>query len=365
MNQLLVLLALLLSTSLSRSDVVILAAGDALQVYDIAGDTGTLTAKHRLPLPGAGSFTFAPGGKMIYAMATNEDKKPAIANISLLPNSELQLNSMAPVNLRTGSLKLDPTGNVLAGNHYKEGKASTWLLTNGQHMGERFCELALEEKAHCAVFSPDGNYLLVPATGPNKVFINRFDPKTGNIVPHNPAFASGHEGEDHARSPRHLVFHPMLPRAYTTMEREAPGVAVWEWNAVDGTLNLMQDIITYPKDFDGQITTADVHITPDAQFLYVSNRDGTKRGAPEGNDSIVGFSIDHTTGKLTLIGHFPCERVPRSFCIDESGQFLYVAGQGDDRLGVYKINVKTGSLTKLEQHVVGARPVWVSSLRTR
>jgi 6-phosphogluconolactonase len=80
-----------------------------------------------------------------------------------------------------------------------------------------------------------------------------------------------------------------------------------------------------------------------------------------GRDSIVGFQVDPDTGHLTLIGHNPCERVPRTFTIDPSGKYLYVAGQGDSRLGAYAINPDTGALTKIEQHETGNRPIWVQA----
>ena len=123
----------------------------------------------------------------------------------------------------------------------------------------------------------------------------------------------------------------------------------------------MQNIVTQPKGFEGKITTADLHLTPDAKFLYVSNRDITQRRALTGRDSIVGFSVDPQTGRLKLLGHTPCERVPRSFTIDKLGKFLYVAGQTDARLGAYRIE-PTGALKKIAQYKVGQGPIWVETL---
>ena len=60
-----------------------------------------------------------------------------------------------------------------------------------------------------------------------------------------------------------------------------------------------------------------------------------------------------------MIGMTDCEHVPRSFVIDETGSFLYVAGQGDDKLGAYRIDSSTGALTRVAQYEVGERPSWV------
>lgn len=340
-----------------------LAAGDQLSVFEVNKQTGKLSRLQDLPLAGAGPFTFAPNRKLMYAAATvsgANGKQPAIATLQIQPGGSLKLINNAKVNLRPGYLMTDNNGEFLAGNHYGPGKASIWKI-DPIYRGQTIQELTLEKKAHSTVFSPDNHWLLVPATGPNKVFINHFTAQVGTSEPHDPPFARGPTGKDEARQPRHLIFHPNLSIAYTTNEREQPGVGVWQWDTEKGQLTQIQNLVTQPDGFDGRITTADLHLTPDARFLYVSNRDVTKRGATTGVDSIVGFNVDAQTGQLKQLGHYPCERVPRSFTLDKLGKFLYVAGQGDDRLGTYRIE-ESGHLTKLEQYKVGSAPIWVETL---
>ncbi|MDB4459103.1 sulfatase-like hydrolase/transferase [bacterium] len=340
-----------------------LAAGNQLTMFDVNKDNGELTLLQELPLAGAGPFTFAPNRKRMYSassMPGEAKKAQGIATVQIGKGGRLELENIGKVNLRPGYLMTDNNGEFLAGNHYGPGKASIWKI-DPVYRGETLEELTLEQKAHSAVFSPDNHWLLVPATGPNKVFVNHFTAQVGTLEPHDPPFANGPTGEDDARQPRHLIFHPNLSLAYTTNEREQPGVGVWQWDTEAGRLMSVQNIVTQPKGFSGSITTADLHMTPDARFLYVSNRDITKRGAPTGNDSIVGFSVDPQTGGLKLIGHYPCERVPRSFTIDKLGKYLYVAGQGDAKLGAYRIE-ESGALKKLKQYEVGKGPIWVETM---
>lgn len=341
-----------------------LAAGGELAVHRIDTDTGRLSALQQLPLEGAGPFSRSPDGKHLYAMA-GSGKQPLMATLRILKDGRLKLLHQAPINLRAGYLMVDQTGSFVAGNHYGPGKATIWKLADAIYQGTTVQELTLEQKAHSSVFSPDNRWLLVPATGPNKVFINRFNAQTGDATPNKPPFARGPEGGQHARQPRHLIFHPNGKTVYTTNERERPGVGVWQWNAQRGTLKPVQDIVTQPEDFDGDITTADLHLTPDKRFLYISNRDITDRNAPTGRDSIVGFRVDPKNGRLKVIGHTPCERHPRSFTIDITGRFLYVAGQVDSRLGVYRIDPATGNLTRISRQATGARPIWVEAMELR
>ena len=338
-----------------------LAAGGQLTVFDIDKETGELSLRQELHLDRVGPFTFAPNRKLLYAAATMPGAgKPAIATLGIEKGGELKLLNRAAVNLRPGYLMTDNNGEFLAGSHYGPGKASIWRM-DPIYRGETLEELTLERNAHSAVFSPDNHWLLVPATGPNKVFINHFTAQVGTLEPHDPSYITGPTGSAEAQQPRHLIFHPNLSVAYTTNEREKPGVGVWQWDTEQGLLRPDQNLVTQPDGFQGRITTADLHLTPDAQFLFVSNRDTTVRGAPTGQDSIVGFSVHSQTGHLTLLGHNPCERIPRSFTIDKLGKFLYVAGQGDNRLGAYLIEA-SGALQRIGQYEVGKGPIWVEAL---
>ena len=366
----LLLLTVMLAASPALAEQrLYLAAGHEINTFRVDPDTGKLEKMHTLDLPGAGPLEPSNDRGRLYAAAARPDapnnnsrRHPAIATLRIQPNGSLKLINNAAVNLYPTYLMTDATSGFIAGNHYGAGKASVWKLEDGVYRGETVQELPLEKRAHAALFSASNRWMLVPATGPNKVFINRFDSETGRLTPNDPPYAKGPTGKNEARQPRHLIFHPEKPLAYTTQERERPGVAVWKWDEQNGTLKPIQNIVTQPDDFDGFITTADLHLTPDNKFLYVSNRDTSHRSAKPGRDSIVAFRVHPETGRLKMIGHQPCERIPRSFDIDATGRFLYVAGQADDHLGVYRINPNTGELSKVTQYETGKRPIWVETV---
>ena len=340
-----------------------IAAGNSISTFSIDKPTGKLSLIEKYPLSGAGPFTFAPNRKLMYAaasLAKGRSRKPAIATLEINDQGKLKLVQSAEVQYRPGYLMTDNNGEFLAGNHYGPGKATIWKI-DPIYRGTEIQQLNLEKKAHSAVFSPDNHWLLVPATGPNKVFVNHFMAQVGTSEPNDPPFAKGPQGNRDARQLRHLVFHPNLSIAYTTLERELPGVGVWQWDTENGVLKPIENIVSLPSELKGSITTADLHLTPDAKFLYVSNRDTTSLASATGRDSIVGFRVDPQTGRLTLIGHTPCERIPRSFTIDKLGKYLYVAGQSDSQLGVYRIE-NTGRLKKVTQYEVGKNPIWVETL---
>ena len=105
---------------------------------------------------------------------------------------------------------------------------------------------------------------------------------------------------------------------------------------MDGSLTEIQTISTLPGDFDGMNSCADIHITPSGEYLYGSNR---------GHNSIVCYSIDKSTGKLTL-NSFELTRggTPRNFSLDPSGNYLLVANQNTNTIVSFKIDSKSGTL---------------------
>jgi 6-phosphogluconolactonase (cycloisomerase 2 family) len=89
-----------------------------------------------------------------------------------------------------------------------------------------------------------------------------------------------------------------------------------------------------------------IAIDPTAQFIYVINNIQS--------NLISGFTINATTGALTLIGAFPTGGGPQAVAVDPSGRFVYVAYSGDpDAITRYSINTTTGELEQPSTLVEG------------
>ena len=329
------------------------SAGGAVTVYEV--DLGTGKLKEIQTNEGAGLTAISNDQKFLYRVGGGEIESYRIQKSGKLKSIGKNLTTE-----KAGYLAIDGTGRFMAGNDYGGGTATIWEIGKDKiGIGEPVATMALEKAAHSSLFSPGNGFLLVPATTPNKVFQLKFEAKTGTIEANDPLSVSGPTGEGTAQQPRHIIFHPNGEIAYTTLERESPGVGDWKWDESKGQLALMQNIITFPENWEGAITTADLHLTPDANFLYVSNRDLTDRKAVTGDSSIVGFKVDPETFMLEMIGNTPCPQVPRSFAIDGAGEFVYVAGQTAAKLAAYRLNDQTGELTLIEEIDTGKGPNWV------
>jgi len=61
--------------------------------------------------------------------------------------------------------------------------------------------------------------------------------------------------------------------------------------------------------------------------------------------SLSMYTIDATTGGLTLIGTIAAELSPTSLAIHPSGKFAYVTNSGSNTVSMYSIDRATGTLT--------------------
>ena len=98
------------------------------------------------------------------------------------------------------------------------------------------------------------------------------------------------------------------------------------------------------------IWAADIQITPDGSFVYITERTTSQ---------IIGFKRNESTEELTYINSLQTEEQPRSFSINKKGDFLVVAGEKSDHISSYSINRKDGSLKLIDRQATGKGSAWV------
>ena len=98
--------------------------------------------------------------------------------------------------------------------------------------------------------------------------------------------------------------------------------------------------------------SADIHLSPDQQFLYTSHR--------LVNDGISVFKRDIQTGQLEFIQYVKTGSHPRNFAISSDNLYMLVACRDDNVVQVFQRNLETGGLTLLEdQGIQVEKPVCV------
>jgi 6-phosphogluconolactonase len=198
--------------------------------------------------------------------------------------------------------------------------------------------------AHSAWLSPDEKYLFASDLGTDKLNIFRYHAsKNPPLSPATPEFTSVTPGN----GPRHFDFSANGKYLYLLQEMGATITAY----SVDGPkLKALQSVKMTAETFKGAVGAADIHISPDGQFLYASNRGDA--------NEIVVYAINADNGQLTFVERYgTMGKTPRNFMIDPTGNYLLVANQNSDNIVVFKIDKSTGKLALTRNAIKIGNPV--------
>jgi 6-phosphogluconolactonase len=195
---------------------------------------------------------------------------------------------------------------------------------------------------HMAYFSPDEKYLLYNDLGTDKMNITRYHPSNPQpLTPEESVSVKPGNG------PRHVVFSNNHKNLYLLQEM---GSCINVYDYSGGKAKEIQTIGLRPDGFKGTNGAAALHITPDGQYLYATDRLDAS--------GIVIYWIDPANGRLALVGRQSTfGKNPRDFAIDPSGRYLVVANQDSDNILVFRINAKTGMLSATPNTITVGNPV--------
>jgi 6-phosphogluconolactonase (cycloisomerase 2 family) len=184
--------------------------------------------------------------------------------------------------------------------------------------------------AHMIQADHSGRFVLHVDLGLDRIFIWKFDERTGVLTPNDPPAVSLPPGD----GPRHFCFHPNGRWCYCLQE-EGSNIVFFDYDAANGRLASRQTISSLPPGFAGSNFCSGIMVSHDGRFVYAGNRL---------HDSIGVFSIGKT-GMLTFAGEeWTHGNYPRSFNFDPTGRFLYCCNQRGDNVAVFRVNRKTGGL---------------------
>jgi 6-phosphogluconolactonase len=192
--------------------------------------------------------------------------------------------------------------------------------------------------AHSIRLDPANRFVLVADLGVDKLFVYRFDPKTGALQPNDPPFATVAPGS----GPRHTAFHPNGRYVYLINEMGS-SIIRFGWDSNRGVLTQYETVSTLPEGFKGTSTCAEILVHPSGKFIYATNR---------GHNSVVVFSVQAETGRLTLVQHISTQgKTPRNCEFDPTARWLLVSNQDSSNAVVFSIDPNTGRLTQTGEPV--------------
>ncbi len=100
---------------------------------------------------------------------------------------------------------------------------------------------------------------------------------------------------------------------------------------------------------------ADIHVTQDGRFLYVSERTLSV---------IACLEISNDDPVPHYISHYCVEQQPRSFMITDDDKYMLVSGELAKELGVYSMDSKSGAIERISSAPCGKGAAWVCATGT-
>lgn len=313
--------------------------------------TGVATPLSDVKVSNPSYLTLSADGKFVYAVSEQSDATAAIHAFAF----DAAKGTFTPLNSRRTAGE-DPCyvstdGKRVLTANYSGGSMSVFPLRPDGRLveidtlykgaaGGPDTDRQATPHVHCALFSPDGNYIFATDFSADRILRYAVHPKEETPLP----LADTIEVAP-GSGPRHLVFSPNGKYAYLINELSGKVVA---FSYADGR---MEQIQTITADTLGARGSADIHLSPDGKYLYASNRLQA--------DGIAIFEVDPTCGTLAKVAYQPTGAHPRNFNITPNGKFLLVACRDSNVIQVYERNIETGLLTDTKKDIRMDKPVCI------
>jgi 6-phosphogluconolactonase len=309
----------------------------------------------------------SPDRRFLYAAIRS--KPFAVISYAIDPaTGGLRQLSSSPLAESMPYLSLDRTGRFLLGASYGAHLISVNAVgADGRVAAEPLQVIPVGRNAHSIRIDRSNKFAFVPTLGSDQLFQLVFDERTGRLSSNTPAVHLMEAGT----GPRHFIVSPDNKFVYVLSELLGSVTTF----ALDGGTGLLTERSTAsglpsdtklgpgaprgavggpnapaPRNTDNDVWAADIQMTPNGRFLYISERTGS---------TLAAFTVNAQTGTLAYAGSTPTEKQPRGFAIDPAGKFLVASGEKSATISVYAIDQASGALKLLRQYPAGKGANWV------
>ncbi|WP_028212526.1 lactonase family protein [Paraburkholderia mimosarum] len=339
-----------------------------ISVFHLDARSGALTAHARVAAQdNVMPMALSPDRPLIYAATRGADKRVNEYAIDAQTGA-LAPRANAPIASSLAYLCAEPRGRFLLGASYGEHRVSLYRLADVESgKGEPLQVIGDIEHAHAVIVSADGRFAYASSLGSDRVFCFALEDE-GRLTEIGTVDLGAGFG------PRHLRFSPNGDVLYVLSEFRAT-VASFSRDAASGQLAALHvspraadfahlnDGFARPSPTDPVqpdpavlaklVWAADIHVSPDGRFVYVSERTTSRlltlRVVQNGAQ----------VGALECVATTPTETQPRGFRIDPTGRFLVACGEKSQHVSVYAIDAASGALTPVSRAEGGHGANWV------
>jgi 6-phosphogluconolactonase len=335
--------------------------GESKGIYSFILDTENATLSEPTlvaELENPTYVTISENNNYLFAVKKEGDQGGAASYSINQESGELKfLNSQLEAGASPCHISVNQGNNLVVTANYHKGTVDLFtadsnngnifsIVSSVQHEGTGPNQERQEKPhTHYSGYTPDEKYVVVVDLGIDKILTY----EVKNELLEEVQSLSVKPGS----GPRHIEFHPNGKIAYVMTELSSE-VIVLSYNQDNGQFTELQSISTIPVSFTENNQGAAIHISSDAQFVYVSNR---------GHNSIAVFKVEQESGALSFVEHTSTEGDwPRDFMLDPSEKYLVVANQETGNIVLYKRDENTGKLTLTDSSLAVPYPVCVKFL---
>jgi 6-phosphogluconolactonase len=335
-------------------------SGERIDVFRGDGASGGLEPLQTLPLSGKGlAMAKSPDRRFLHAAVYADvagGKEARYETFRIDPGSG-RLHPVGVVRAPAYMVHIatDRSGRFLLGASEPTGLiAANPIGARGLPQEAPADAIGALRRPHHILTDASNRFAFVPCMGTDHVLQLRFDDRSGRFAPNTPAEIYLQTGA----GPRHMTHHPSGRWVYLVNQHDG-SLVVYGLDPEAGVLGEIQRDTILPDDFTGSPRGAQIHVSPNGRFLFVSERTGR---------TIAGWKIDSASGRLSGRRITACDVGLRCFDLELSGRYLAIGGVNSDKapsphdvdaIAVYEIDPESGALTRRGDAPCGANPYWV------
>lgn len=281
----------------------------------------------------------APDGNTLYAVNWVDPGTVSAYAIDHRTGKLTLLNKVLSHGVHPNQVVVDPSGKVAAAVNYVSGSLAAFRIEPDGKLADAFFTETDTGKSrskqpgpeqHGIQFTHDSRFMFVTDLGLDRIYSYRLDVAVPSLAPLTPPYIQLPAGS----GPRRMQLSANGKYLYVNHETDSK---VQVFAVAGGVLTSLQTISTLAPGFKGDNMTAEILLSADGRFLYVSNR---------GQDNITLFAVNQATGLLKQIKNVPAGgKTPRNIRFSPDGNYLLSANQDGNSITEFRVDKATGDLT--------------------
>lgn len=323
-----------------------------IYVFDFDEDTFKYNLKyHTENIINPSFVSLSPDKEFLFSVNENGDKSTVTSfsideeSGTLIKKDEKKTNGEDPCFL------ISDDQNVIIAN-YSGGSINVFKRLDNGKLSEVVQNIHFEgvgfnpkrqEKSHIhqVQFSPDGKFVLATDLGLDKIYVFKYNKSGDNVLEKVSEFDT-----KKGSGPRHIAFSKSGKLIYLVQELSGD-LSVLNYN--NGKIELIQEETLLSRKVRFNFRAADIHLSANEKFLYVTNRDDA--------DDITTFKI-LDDGKVKRIQQVKTTgRNPRNFAISPNNKLVLIANQDTNRINIFRRDLDSGELTPTNKSIPVCAPV--------